>query len=251
MNQKASGGVRMDFKIEYLQEWQIPLPPLKVQNEIVEKIERQKQIIDGAEKIEEGFIVDQFIDTQYQEEFVEKLAQVDGSPVKDLSSIKNEPYVGGENIESGKGRLLNLHTVEESGIIGPSFVFRKGHVVYSKVRPNLQKCFYADFDGVCSSDIYPLKVNEDLILPKYLSIILQSRFFAKKTESFQEGRSGMPKINQDQLVQIKIPLPPLEIQRQIVEKLDRQMHALEGVRLLKEDAERRIERIIAEVWGSK
>jgi type I restriction-modification system DNA methylase subunit len=249
VNEKARGGVRMDFKIEYLQEWQIPLPLLEVQNEIVEKIEKQKQIVEGAEKIEEGFIVDQFIDTQYQEEFVEKLAQVDGSPVKDLSSIKKETYVGGENIESGTGRLLNLHTVEETGIIGPSFVFRKGHVVYSKVRPNLQKCFHADFDGVCSSDIYPLKVKEDLILPKYLSIILQSRFFAKKTESYQEGRSGMPKINQDQLVQIKIPLPPLEIQRQIIEKLDSQMQALEGVRLLKSEGQKRIDEILKQVWG--
>ncbi|MBU0998680.1 restriction endonuclease subunit S [Patescibacteria group bacterium] len=228
---------------------QIPLPPLKVQNEIVEKIEKQKQIIEGAEKIDVGFSVDQFIDTNYGEEFIEKLAQVDGSPVKDLSKLMSETYVGGENIESGSGRLLNLQTVQEAGIIGPSYEFKKGHVVYSKVRPNLQKCFFADFKGVCSSDIYPLKVNDELVLPKYFALTLQSKFFAKKTESFQDGRSGMPKINQDQLAQIKIPLPPLEAQRQIVEKLDRQMQALEGVRLLKSEAERRIEEILAGVWG--
>ena len=177
------------------------------------------------------------------------LAQVDGSPVKDLDALMNETYVGGENIESGTGRLLNLQTVQKAGIIGPSFAFKKDHVVYSKVRPNLQKCFYADFDGVCSSDIYPLKVNGDLILGKYLAMVLQTKLFAKKTESFQEGRSGMPKINQDQLAQIKIPLPPLETQRQIVEKLNRQMQALEGVRLLKSEAEKRIEEILVKVWG--
>jgi type I restriction enzyme M protein len=102
---------------------------------------------------------------------------------------------------------------------------------------------------VCSSDIYPLKVNSDLILGKYLALVLQTKLFAKKTEYFQEGRSGMPKINQDQLAQIKIPLPPLEIQRQIVEKLDRQMQALDGVRLIKSEAEKRIEKILAGVWG--
>lgn len=229
---------------------QIPLPLLEVQNEIVEKIEKQKRIIEGAERIEEGFATDQFLKSNHQEEFIEKLAQVDGSPVKDLSALMNETYVGGENIESGTGRLLNLQTVQEAGIIGPSFVFKKGHVVYSKVRPNLQKCFYADFDGVCSSDIYPLKVNDNLTLAKYLALVLQTKLFARKTESFQEGRSGMPKINQDQLAQIKIPLPPLEIQRQIVEKLDRQMQALEGVRLLKSEAEKRIEEILEEVWGN-
>ena len=161
----------------------------------------------------------------------------------------SEIYVGGENIESGSGRLLSLQTVQEAGIVGPSYKFRKGHIVYSKVRPNLQKCFFADFNGVCSSDIYPLKVNEELVLPRYFALILQSKFFAKKTESFQDGRSGMPKINQDQLAQIKIPLPHLETQHEIVEKLDKQMQALEGVRLLKSEAQKRIEEILAEVWG--
>lgn len=249
VKEKASGGVRMDFKIESMQDWQIPLPPLEVQNEIVEKIGKQKQIIEGAERIQEGFLVDQFIDTNYLEEFIEELAQVDGSPIKDLTSLKNATYVGGENIESGTGRLLNLQTVEEAGIIGPSYEFKKGYVVYSKVRPNLQKCFLADFEGVCSSDIYPLRVNSELILPEYLALIFQSKFFAKKTESFQDGRSGMPKINQDQLAQIKIPLPPLEIQHQIMEKLDKQIQALEGVRLLASEAEKRIEEILNQVWG--
>ncbi len=57
----------------------------------------------------------------------------------------------------------------------------------------------------------------------------------------------MPKINQNQLAQIKIPLPPIEIQREIVEKLDKQMQALEGVRLLKSEAQKRIVEILTEV----
>lgn len=54
VNEKANGGVRMDFKIESMQEWEIPLPPLEIQNEIVEKIEKQKQIINGAEMVIKG-----------------------------------------------------------------------------------------------------------------------------------------------------------------------------------------------------
>lgn len=250
IDQNPTGAAQTRFHEDKFLQLQIPLPPLKVQNEIVEKIEMQKQIIEGAVKIESGFSVDQFIDTNYGEEFIEKLAQVDGSPVKDLSKLMSETYVGGENIESGSGRLLNLQTVQEAGIIGPSYKFVKGHVVYSKVRPNLKKCFLAEFDGVCSSDIYPLKINEKLVLPRYFVLILLSKFFAKKTESFQDGRSGMPKINQDQLAQIKIPLPPLETQCKIVENLDKQMQALEGVRLLKSETEKRIEEILAGVWGA-
>ena len=86
-----------------------------------------------------------------------------------MSDFSDEKYIGGENIESGTGRLLNVKTIREAGIFGPSFRFKAGHVVYCKIRPKLQKCFYAEFNGFCSSDIYPLKVNEKLILPKYLN----------------------------------------------------------------------------------
>lgn len=54
VNDQATGGVRMNFKFEYLQNWQIPLPPIEVQEEIVEKIKKQKEIIDGANKIIDG-----------------------------------------------------------------------------------------------------------------------------------------------------------------------------------------------------
>ncbi|MCK5123575.1 MAG: restriction endonuclease subunit S [Candidatus Pacebacteria bacterium] len=78
---------------------------------------------------------------------------------------------------------------------------------------------------------------------------MQSKYFAKQTQIFQVGRSGMPKINQDQLSKIKIPLPPIEIQKQIVARLDKEMETLEKIRELKTQAEERINKILEEVWG--
>jgi type I restriction enzyme S subunit len=50
---------------------------------------------------------------------------------------------------------------------------------------------------------------------------------------------------------LKVAVPPLEIQRQIVEKLDHQMAALESVRFLKAEAGKRIGEILSSVWGEK
>ena len=252
INEIVSGatGRRSVEVIDFLQ-LQIPLPPLEIQNEIVEKIEKQKEIVEGADAIILNYEM-QLASTENRKEYLlQTIAQVDGSPVKSIDDFLDEKYVGGENIESGTGRLFNVKTIREAGIIGPSYRFKTGHVVYSKVRPKLQKCFYAEFDGFCSSDIYPLKVNSKLVLPEYLTYIMQSKFFADKTESFQIGRSGMPKINREQLSKIKIPLPSLEIQHQIVEKLDRQRTALESIYLLKAEAEKRIEGILVEMWEEK
>lgn len=64
------------------------------------------------------------------------------------------------------------------------------------------------------------------------------------------GTPNMIKVSQDYMKEFLVPyLGEIETQRQIVEKLDRQMQALEGVRLLKSEAQKRIEEILAGVWG--
>ncbi|GHT12782.1 hypothetical protein AGMMS4956_07900 [Bacteroidia bacterium] len=60
-----------------------------------------------------------------------------------------------------------------------------------------------------------------------------------------------PQFNSNKIAKIKIPLPPLETQHQIVAQLDKQMAALESVRFLKSEAEKRIEEILLTVWGEK
>ncbi|NQV88392.1 MAG: restriction endonuclease subunit S, partial [Parcubacteria group bacterium] len=82
------------------------------------------------------------------------------------------------------------------------------------------------------------------LLPKYLY------YFFLSFDLIQISKTAnIPLINNPDIYSIQIPLPPLETQHQIVEKLDRQMQALEGVRLLKSEAEKRIEEILAGVWG--
>jgi restriction endonuclease S subunit len=75
-------------------------------------------------------------------------------------------------------------------------------------------------------------------------------FYLQSIENEIQGGNGavFDSINKEQVAEIKIPRPPLEIQRQIVEKLDRQMQALEGVRLLKSEAEKRIEELLSQIW---
>jgi len=86
-------------------------------------------------------------------------------------------------------------------------------------------------------------ISEEL-LPKYLYY-----FFLGFDLTSISKSAGVPLINNPDIFSIKISLPPIETQRQIVEKLDKQMQALEGVRLLKSEAQKRIEEILAGVWS--
>jgi restriction endonuclease S subunit len=250
VNEKASGGVRMNFKYEDMCAWEIPLPSIEEQAAIVAQIEKQKSIIAGAKMLINNWEVDDYLDLSAKEETIDKIAKVDGIIIKDeniLSRIE-ELYVGGENIETGTGCLSEIKSVKEAGIRGPSYVFSKGQVVYSKVRPNLRKCFYSTFEGVCSSDIYPLTVFNENVLPEYFARLLQSNYFANKTQVFQD-RAGMPKINRKQLSKISVAIPEKNIQRQILSKIHDEIQILIGLGRMKTEAKNRIDRILEDVWG--
>jgi type I restriction enzyme S subunit len=95
-----------------------------------------------------------------------------------------------------------------------------------------------------------LRFNKSVVEPKFIQLFLNSNEGQKLLlDNLGAQATKQVELGVGNLEEIKIPLPPIEIQRQIVEKLDKQMQALEGVRLLKAEAEKRIEEILAGVWG--
>ena len=72
-----------------------------------------------------------------------------------------EPYasmlhVGPECVEPGTGRLMIRQVARETRLKSGKYLFQPGDIVYSKIRPYLRKSILADFEGICSADMYPL-----------------------------------------------------------------------------------------------
>lgn len=128
-------------------------------------------------------------------------------------------HVGGANIVSGTGELIDLKTAREENLISGKFVFTPDNVVYSKIRPYLRKVIRPNFRGICSADIYPLSPNTEFITADYLFYLLLSRDFTNYAITVS-NRAGMPKVNRNQLFAYKFKLPKLEIQNEITAKLD-------------------------------
>jgi type I restriction enzyme S subunit len=129
-----------------------------------------------------------------------------------------EPYremilVAPDLIESGTGRLLSRETASDQRAISGKYVFGHGDIVYSKIRPYLRKAVLAEFDGLCSADMYPLKPAVDVSGAFMLGVLLEHRF-TKYAESVSV-RSGIPKINRVELADFVVALPPLPEQRAI------------------------------------
>ena len=126
------------------------------------------------------------------------------------------PHIAPDNIEKGTGKLLNYRTVREDRVKSNNHLFYEGHIIYSKIRPLLRKAIIASFDGLCSADMYPLSTSINL---DYALYYLLSDSFNYQVSNICSSRVKMPKINQEELSTIVIPLPPLSEQHRIVAKI--------------------------------
>lgn len=146
-----------------------------------------------------------------------------------LPEYRDLPHVSGENIESGSGRLLPLRSAAQDGVSSGNYLFDGGVLLYSKLRPYLRKVAEANFRGVCSADMYPIRFDAK-------SVHLPFAKFALLTEEFtryairESERARMPKLNREQLLRWEIPLPPLAEQKRIAARLARQLGAADRAR---------------------
>lgn len=128
-------------------------------------------------------------------------------------------YLGLENIEQNTGRILEAPETDGAAIESQKYIFAPSHVLYGKLRPNLNKVATPDFAGVCSTDILPLAIRRDA-LPEFVGYFLRSPSFVHHAVSRASG-TKMPRFGPRQLLRTEIDVPPLSVQRRIVQILRR------------------------------
>jgi type I restriction enzyme S subunit len=143
--------------------------------------------------------------------------------------------VGPENLYTGGGlNKESLQTAEELGMISGKYAFDSDAILYSKIRPNLNKVCLPDFAGLCSADMYPLWVRDkkstDRIYVYYL--LISERFVYEATS--RSFRTGLPKINRTDLESITAEIPPLPEQQNIARILQTWDEAIDKAKALAE-----------------
>lgn len=134
------------------------------------------------------------------------------------SDYQDYLQVSPENIEKDSGKLLPCKTVSEVGVESWNHFFHKGQILYSKIRPKLNKVCIAPFDGLCSADMYPIDTDN---ISKFVVYTILSNDFNQQVAMITENRVKMPKINQKELSKIIVVLPANRMEQQeIVDYLD-------------------------------
>ncbi|OGT21670.1 MAG: hypothetical protein A3C55_06470 [Gammaproteobacteria bacterium RIFCSPHIGHO2_02_FULL_42_13] len=136
------------------------------------------------------------------------------------------PYVGLEDIESNTGRFLGTTEVRE--VKSNTFYFTSSHVLYGRLRPYLNKVFLPEFDGHCSTEIFPIIPN-NLLDRKFLFYWLTTNETVDKINSTCTG-ARMPRANMNEVIDFEIPVPPIQEQKRIVAILDQAFADIEKLR---------------------
>lgn len=213
--------------------YEIPLPPLSEQRRIVARIEELAAQINEAGSLRQQAAeeAEALVLSVLHEHFVVRSKSWDAMLMTEAIVINDKqvdptlpefarlPHISGENIESKTCRLLPCRTAEADGVKSSNYLFSPGSILYSKIRPYLRKAAFVDFAGVCSADIYPLRVISPLLEPHFVKWSLVAEPFTEFANRLS-GRTRMPKLNRKQLFSFSLTYPPLSEQRRIVAELE-------------------------------
>lgn len=147
----------------------------------------------------------------------------------DPSELKPDSWILDlEDIEKDTGVIKCIKTFSERNSLSTKHFFTKGTVLYSKLRPYLNKVVIAPKDGFCTSEILPLDFKGKYI-NAFAQKLLMSPYFLSTVNMLTYGVK-MPRLGTNEAKQILLPLPPLEEQQRIVERIEQifeQLYILE------------------------
>jgi len=245
------------LKISKIQKIKIPLPPLEIQEQIVAELDSYQNIIDGARQVVENYKPIFKIDPNWP---MVKLGEVcayfnDG----DWIESKDQAKIGFRLIQTGnvgvgeyldKADRVRFITEETFNRLKCKEIF-PGDILISRLPdPVGRSCIVPKLNTrmVTAVDCTIARANKNLVDPLYLLFVTNSEVYFDNLSKFLTGASR-ERISRKNLEIVKIPLPPLEIQKQIVARIENEQKAINSNKELITIFENKIKEEIAEVWG--
>lgn len=209
----------------------IDLPPLQTQHQIVEEldsltsiIEKQKKQLEELDNLAQAVFYDMFGDPIENEkgwgkEKITKVAPIEQYQGDILENNGMYWLLNLDMIQSNKRTILEKVYVQYDEVGTSTIKFNKDNVLYSKLRPYLNKVVIPDDSGFCTSELVPFKPNESIILKIFLCSVLSHKSFVNYISSKVIG-AKMPRVSMDVLRGFNVITPPLTLQQQFASKIE-------------------------------
>ena len=231
MFNKTTGIQNLQMKLYLNQE--LNVCDKKEQIKISNLLDKVQEIIDISEKQVEH--LDELIKSQFVEMF--------GNPIQndkkwDTDLINNvapsQNYKGSfedkvwllnlDMVESNSGRIIGYVYENINNIGNSTCTFNEENILYSKLRPYLNKVVIPSQKGYATSELVPLKPNKDKLNRYFLAYLLRSEQFVQYISEKVAG-AKMPRVSMDMFRKFNLILPPIELQNkfaEFVKQIDKQ-----------------------------
>ena len=145
----------------------------------------------------------------------------DIAPIMQGEVIKADQYwlLNLDMVESNTGRIIDYVYCKENEIGNSTIKFDTRNVLYSKLRPYLNKVVLPQQSGYATSEMLPLCPNQNIITREYLTYYLRSQSFVCYINEKTSG-AKMPRANSSDLKSYMLNCPSLEDQKSITRQLD-------------------------------
>ena len=219
-SEKASGVVVKNLNIEIVRNIKIPLPPKEVQEQIVTECDAIDEAMAQAQKViseTKKQIAARILSNDFPQKKLNNVAEKINDLIDPQTQTGEVIYIGLENIESNTGRLVGVPLTTYTTIKSAKNCFRIGDVLYGKLRPNLNKVYYAKQNGICSTDILVFRFENEYLAKFYSHYFLTKEFNNEVLKNISGQQ--LPRASWERIQVIKVPVPPLEIQQQLVAEI--------------------------------
>jgi len=233
-----------------LYRFQIPLPPLDVQKEIVAEIEGYQKVIDGARAVVDNYRPHIPIHPDW--------------PMVELGELTKPEYGFTESAaEEGDARFIRITDISEAGTLRPDnpkyvtltseareSLLEKGDILVARTGATYGKTmlFEEDYQAVFASFLIRLRFPKGRVLPRYYWVFAQSDAYWNQAKALMTG-GGQPQFNGNALKRVKLPLPPLPTQQATVAEVEAEQALLAANGELIARFEKKIQATLARVWG--
>lgn len=246
-------GERSGLNMPIIRRIKIPLPPLSIQKEIVAEIEGWQKIIDGAKAVAENYKPKIDIDPDWEMVKMSEITDVNPES-KDPASLYKDwfTYIDISSVENGTGVVDYSNKINVSD--APSRarrVVQQNDILLSTVRPNLKAFGFVDREPerfIASTGFALLRTNQKCESKYLYYLVFQDFMINQMVGSMEKG--AYPSINQNDVNNLKVALPLIETQRQIVSQIEKEQALVNANKQLIEIFEQKIKDRIAKVWGA-
>ena len=256
--QESAGGVAQgNISANDIGNFQIPLPSLDVQQQIVDEVENYKRIVNGAKEIVDSYkpIIPQ--STQGQLKALEDIAIFKPSKdeVKELEKGMLVSFVPMADMNSHNKSFVAKEERTLDEVYSGFTYFGEDDVLLAKITP----CFENGKAGIASNlkngigfgstEYIVIRANKELVYPEWIYYHINSSEFLRQGKGFMTGTAGQQRIDINFVKGFSISVPSLAEQRRILDDIQAEQILIEQSRKLVEVFIKKIQCRISEIWG--